>query len=450
MVVMPGPAGLGQPRPRRRAQLVVGRGPRRLDRGVDAAGGVRRAGHAGGELGAAVAGEHEVGVAVDEAGDHARARRRRCARRPAGAGPVPTATTTPSSITTWASASSPCVGVRDEQADAVDDDASSRQHRSAARRRRRCAVWRAVAHDDAPADRRRGARRPRWPRTRRRASASSAPVPAVRTESRRDRRQVGQARRPRCARRRASRGWRGRARSPSAAAPRRRGGRARRVARRSSSSTARASSSRSMTACESLPSVSRAPASRRANVGPMPSARSRSVVGQRQHEHRRRAEQPDVGRREVGGVDGGEPLRRARRRRRAARSASRPWAASTCSFSAGCSDTWACSGAPRSPAHASDDGDRRRVDGAHRVDGGADRARPAPSRSSPTRVGPRVGVAVGEPLLRGVELDARAAAQVARVEQRDPDAGLAGRGDERVGHRVRRRRTATPPGAWCR
>lgn len=45
---------------------------------------------------------------------------------------------------------------------------------------------------------------------------------------------------------------------------------------------ARASSKMSITACESLPTASRAPAARSAVAGPIPSARSRSVVGQRQ------------------------------------------------------------------------------------------------------------------------------------------------------------------------
>ena len=49
---------------------------------ADAAGGVGRARHPRGELVAAVAREHEVRVGVDEARDHAPARRRRSARRP--------------------------------------------------------------------------------------------------------------------------------------------------------------------------------------------------------------------------------------------------------------------------------------------------------------------------------------------------------------------------------
>ena len=53
-------------------------------------------------------------------------------------------------------------------------------------------------------------------------------------------------------------------------------------ASRSSSSTARASSNRSMNACESEPSESVAPAPARLLIAPIPSARSRSVVGQTQ------------------------------------------------------------------------------------------------------------------------------------------------------------------------
>ena len=164
-------------------QLVVAGGPRRLDRDVDAAGLVRRAGHAGGELGDAVTGEHEVGVAVDEAGDHAapvdvdalvaRRRRRRCrrrrprrrrsrrGRRPARRRSVFVTSSPMPSTTRW-----------------------SRQHRRQLGRRRR---WsRGGRRARRPGRRRRrGGRRPRSPRTRRSPSASSAPAPAVRTESRR-------------------------------------------------------------------------------------------------------------------------------------------------------------------------------------------------------------------------------------------------------------------------
>ena len=51
-------------------ELLVGRGAQRGDGGADAARGVGLAGHPGGELGRPVAGEDQVGVGVDEAGDH--------------------------------------------------------------------------------------------------------------------------------------------------------------------------------------------------------------------------------------------------------------------------------------------------------------------------------------------------------------------------------------------
>ena len=51
-------------------QLLVGRRSGRLDRRTDATGGVRAARHPGLELRAAVAGEDQVGVRVDEAGHH--------------------------------------------------------------------------------------------------------------------------------------------------------------------------------------------------------------------------------------------------------------------------------------------------------------------------------------------------------------------------------------------
>ena len=67
----PGSELLGRPGRGELAQLVVARGERRGDGGADPARLVRRAGHPRGELLAAVAGEHEVRVAVHEAGDHA-------------------------------------------------------------------------------------------------------------------------------------------------------------------------------------------------------------------------------------------------------------------------------------------------------------------------------------------------------------------------------------------
>ena len=71
-VVMPARARLGAAAPRASARSSSSLAARvAVGRDADAAGVVRRAGHPGGELVGAVAGEHEVGVAVDEARDHA-------------------------------------------------------------------------------------------------------------------------------------------------------------------------------------------------------------------------------------------------------------------------------------------------------------------------------------------------------------------------------------------
>ena len=104
----------------------------------------------------------------------------------------------------------------------------------------------------------------------------------------------------------------------------------------------------------------------------------------------------------------------------------RPCAARHSSFSFGCSETWACSGRPA--AHSA----------TTRADSGST-ARTlwiaAPTRAvgrSSSRVhalGPGVGVGVAEAL--------DAAVQVARVEQRDADARLGGRGEHGAAHRVR-------------
>src|SRR5262249_10220841 len=56
-------------------ELLVGGGAGGRDGGADPAGGVRLAGHPGRELLRAVAGEHQVAVAVDEAGEHGAAAR---------------------------------------------------------------------------------------------------------------------------------------------------------------------------------------------------------------------------------------------------------------------------------------------------------------------------------------------------------------------------------------
>ena len=97
------------------------------------------------------------------------------------------------------------------------------------------------------------------------------------------------------------------------------------------------------------------PAARRRAAGPMPSARSRSVVGHRQTRGRACAEQRDVGVGQVGGVDRAwssgpsTPVRR-----RAAASACSRARARQASFSAGCSERWTCSGAPRAAAQSRD------------------------------------------------------------------------------------------------
>ena len=63
-----------------------------------------------------------------------------------------------------------------------------------------------------------------------------------------------------------------------------------------------------MTACESLPTVRGTPAAARAPAGPIPSARSRSVVGQRHTVEPLPAKQTHVVGGQVRGVHGGEPL----------------------------------------------------------------------------------------------------------------------------------------------
>ena len=215
----------------------------------------------------------------------------------------------------------------------------------------------------------------------------------------------GELRRP------ASRGRRSRSSSPRRAATPASGCRAARSGRRSSSSTARASSNGSMTACESEPSAEPRRVANAA-VGPIPSARSRSVVGQMQQRRTGVREQLDVEVGEVRGVDGGEPLVELRRARTAARRGcgrTRPGASS---FSFGCSDTWAWSAAPCRRAHSATLAIGRRVDGAHRVDGGADAGEWADLRvASPvdaaTRSVQSCAVPIAEPLLHLVRLRRR-------------------------------------------
>ena len=163
------------------------------------------AGHASSELVAPVAGEDEMGVAVDEAGQH----------RPAidghpsvggGAAPVPTASIRSSTTITHASCSSPVdaeaesLVVRDQATDAVDHERATGRRAAApstpsrpltptrpgsngrARRRRRCARGR---RRERPRGRRRrrGARRRPRRRTRLRRRPSADRRRARRTES---------------------------------------------------------------------------------------------------------------------------------------------------------------------------------------------------------------------------------------------------------------------------
>ena len=129
---------------------------------------------------------------------------------------------------------------------------------------------------------------------------------------------------------------------------RRCGRRARRVARRSSSSIARASSNRSMTACESLPTRQR-----RAGLAQPPrraDAVGEVALGRRAQAARRAraAEQRDVVVGQVRRVHRGEALGERAGVGEQSPSASAPCASRHASFSAGCSETCACSGAPRS------------------------------------------------------------------------------------------------------
>ena len=193
------------------------------------------------------------------------------------------------------------------------------------------------------------------------------------------------------------------------------------VASRSSSSIARASSKGSMTACESLPVASAAPASASRRAGPMPSARSRSVVGQRQTA----APAPPSSATSssvrcvawiAGELRTSAPASASRRRRRAAVGGE-----AVLVLLRLLGDVRV----ERTPARPLGDHARRiRVDRADAVDRPADPRRPAlGDRVDP--LGPGDGVAVAEALDPAV--------QVAGVEQRDPQPGRARRRRARRG-----------------
>ena len=187
----PGAQCLGAASARQLAQLVLRRRPGRLGGHPDPRRRVRAAGHPGGELVGAVAGEDEVGVAVDEPRDHAAAARveplvrgragaldrrdalaldhqRRVAHEPERA-----------------LAEGGVAG--DEQPDVVDHERAHAAHRPRSTRSSSrgdvddtCA---AVAHDRAAVDDHVGARPPALAANTTAARASSGRVPARRTPS---------------------------------------------------------------------------------------------------------------------------------------------------------------------------------------------------------------------------------------------------------------------------
>ena len=184
------------------------------------------------------------------------------------------------------------------------------------------------------------------------------------------------------------------------------------------------------------PSASEAPASASARAGPIPSARSRSVVGQRQQQQPAPPSVGDVRVGEVGGVD-----RRERGPERAGLARAPPSGCARtprrqASFSAGCSETCACSGRSRSAAQAATV--PHGAGSTARTLWIAAPIRPRRRRRAPRRARPRPR--------RRRRRSARwtsfggspmPAVQVAGVEQGDPDPGLARGGDQRRADLVR-------------
>ena len=155
------------------------------------------------------------------------------------------------------------------------------------------------------------------------------------------------------------------------------------------------------------------PAAAKARVGPMPSARSRSVVGHIAHGRAGGGECRDVGIVDMGGVHCGEPLRRALPRRPSTPVGVRPCAREAVlvlgrllghvgvQHRAGV-------GGPR--GHRPDGVG---VDGAHGVDGGTD---PPGAPSEPSAVDaldPGADAAVTEPALRAARLGVPAVGETA-------------------------------------
>ena len=183
-----------------------------------------------------------------------------------------------------------------------------------------------------------------------------------------------------------------------------------------------------------------------AGDGPMPSPRSRSVVGQKQAWVPRAAEQRDVARRSGGwrarrvvrGAERaglGEQLGRASRRRPPGRRRSRR-PARRGARAAGA----ACARPSRRPCGIWSRGTARTewIAAPHAPPTRHASGRRGVRRRRARRAGgPGVRVAVAEPPLHALGRPADPGGEVAGVQQRDPDPGLAGGRDQRVRHRVR-------------
>ena len=262
-----------------------------------------RAGHPGGELRRAVAGEHEMAVAVDEAGHHAPAvgidggvGRRRLSGPDLDDFVADHDHPGVAELAGRARADHRVVG--EQPADPLDDGRAGTHRSTAPRRGDRPVECRRDVDSlmGSVVARRRRRRRPRA-HVGRHAAANTTAASGSRQRSEPARRglsnatvdEVGQ----RADRQAASAG------PPEAFVARSRGGTVSRSAgrwvprrsdaRRSSSSIALVSSNGSITAWESEPTQRSTPASRQRRVGPIPSASSRSVVGQMQQRDRRAA-----------------------------------------------------------------------------------------------------------------------------------------------------------------
>ena len=212
------------------------------------------------------------------------------------------------------------------------------------------------------------------------------------------------------------------------------------VASRSSSSTARASSNRSTTAWESVPSAER---HRRPQGGGRPDAVGEVALGRRAQADRgaRCAEQRDVAVGDVGAVDRGRRRPEDAAVVRRAASGVRPVAARHASFSRRLLRQVQVQRHRRVPRPVGHRCHRRGVDGPHAVDRGADGDVGVGGRDLLGPGRPAVDVAVAEPPLHGIEVGAvEAGAEVAGVEQHEPDAGR--------GAPPRRRRRPSRSGWW--